>query len=58
MEPQLPQEFRSGYESIQKLEESMYRTEEKIFDDEKKEPPKFVTQIQALLDKVRADKVR
>lgn len=55
MEPQLPQEFRSGYESIQKLEESMYRTEEQIYDDDKKEPPKFITQIQSLLDKVEGD---
>ncbi|CAN8024063.1 unnamed protein product, partial [Ixodes persulcatus] len=55
MEPQLPHEFRSGYESIQKLEESMYRTEDKIFDDDKKEPPKFLTQIQSLLDKVEGD---
>ncbi|GIY11090.1 titin, partial [Caerostris extrusa] len=55
MEPQLPTEWRSGTESLQKLEEAMYRTEEIIIDDDRKLPPKFITQIQNLDNKVEGE---
>ncbi|GFY64285.1 titin [Trichonephila inaurata madagascariensis] len=55
MEPQLPTEWRSGTESLQKLEEAMYRTEEVIIDDDRKLPPKFITQIQNLDNKVEGE---
>ncbi|XP_054706308.1 titin-like isoform X2 [Uloborus diversus] len=51
MEPQLPSEWQSGTQSLQRLEEAMYRTEEVIIDDDRKMPPKFITQIQNLENK-------
>jgi hypothetical protein len=48
-EPQLPSKFQTGTESIQKLEESMYKREEIATEDEKPNPPRFVTQIEARL---------
>ncbi|XP_067120871.1 titin [Centruroides vittatus] len=58
MEPQLPHEWRSGTESLQKLEESMYQTKEVIYDEGAKMPPHFITQIQDLVDKVEGDSAR
>ncbi len=55
MEPQLPTEWRSGTESLQRLEEALYRTEEVIIDDDRKLPPKFITQIQNLDNKVEGE---
>lgn len=55
MEPQLPTEWQSGTESLQRLEESMYRVEEVIADEDRKIPPKFVTQIQDLDNKVEGE---
>ena len=45
MEPQLPSNFRSGTESIQKLEESLYKKEEIYIDEETPCPPKFIEEI-------------
>lgn len=45
MEPQLPSNFRSGTESIQKLEENLYRREEVYIDEETPQPPKFIIEI-------------
>lgn len=55
MEPQLPSEWQSGTESLMRLEESLQRTEEIIIDDERKMPPKFITQIQDLDNKVEGE---
>lgn len=51
MEPQLPQDFITGYESIQRLEESLWRTPEVIYDQEKRQPPKFLSHAKDNLDK-------
>lgn len=45
MEPQLPSNFRSGTESLQKLEESLHKREEIFVDEEKAHPPKFTVEI-------------
>lgn len=45
MEPQLPSNFRTGTESIQKLEESLYKREEISAEDEQPNPPRFTVQI-------------
>lgn len=45
LEPQLPGDFRSGTESIQKLEESLYKKEEIIQEEEKASPPRFTVQL-------------
>lgn len=45
LEPQLPNKFRTGTESIQKLEENMYKKEEILPDDEKPNPPKFTVEL-------------
>lgn len=55
MEPQLPTDWQSGTESLMRLEESLRRTEEIIIDDERKIPPKFITQIQDLENKVEGE---
>ena len=49
LEPQLPQSFKSGTQSIQKLEENLYRREEPAqAADELPHPPKFVSEIKDL----------
>nr|XP_036671085.1 titin isoform X4 [Drosophila suzukii] len=50
MEPQLPSNFRTGTESLQKLEESMHKREEIVIDDEQPNPPKFTEDIKDNLD--------
>lgn len=45
LEPQLPNKFRTGTESIQKLEENMYKREEILPEDEKPNPPKFIVEL-------------
>lgn len=45
MEPQLPGNFRTGTESIQKLEENMYKREEIQTDEEQPCPPRFTVDI-------------
>lgn len=50
MEPQLPSNFRSGTESLQKLEESMHKREEIVIDEEQPNPPKFIEDIKDNLD--------
>jgi titin len=44
-DPQLPKSFRSGTESIQRLEEHRWRREEMIEDSLEAKPPKFITSI-------------
>lgn len=46
MEPQLPSDFKSGTEAIQKLEESLHHKEEVVAEEEEPRPPVFITQIQ------------
>jgi len=49
LEPQLPQSFKSGTQSIQKLEENLYKREEPAAQpDEQPNPPKFVSEIKDL----------
>ncbi|XP_054275488.1 titin isoform X3 [Macrosteles quadrilineatus] len=45
MEPQLPSNFRTGTESLQKLEESLYKREEIQPDAEEAKPPKFIVEL-------------
>lgn len=50
MEPQLPSNFRSGTESLQKLEENLHKREEIFVDEEEAHPPKFVVDISDNVD--------
>lgn len=50
MEPQLPSNFRTGTESLQKLEESLHKREEFVSDDENPNPPRFTVEIKDNLD--------
>lgn len=45
LEPQLPKNFRTGTESIQKLEENMYKREEILPEDEEPNPPRFTVEL-------------
>lgn len=48
LEPQLPNKFRTGTESIQKLEENMYKREEILPEDEKPNPPRFTVELKVV----------
>lgn len=50
LEPQLPSNFRSGTESIQKLEETLYKREEITAEEEKPNPPRFIVEIKDNVD--------
>lgn len=50
LEPQLPSNFRSGTESIQKLEEQLYKKDEILAEEEKPNPPRFIVEIKDNLD--------
>lgn len=50
MEPQLPSKFRSGTESIQKLEENLYKKDEILDEEETPNPPKFIVDIKDNVD--------
>lgn len=50
MEPQLPSNFRTGTESIQRLEETLHKREEVLVDDEEPNPPRFTVDIEDNLD--------
>lgn len=45
MEPQLPTNFRTGTESIQKLEEALYKRDEILLEEEKPDPPRFTVEL-------------
>nr|XP_029725955.1 titin-like isoform X8 [Aedes albopictus] len=45
MEPQLPSNFRTGTESIQKLEEQLHKREEMMAEEDEARPPKFIVEI-------------
>lgn len=45
MEPQLPSNFRTGTESIQRLEESLHKQQDVFTDEEKPNPPHFTVEI-------------
>ncbi|KAJ8687530.1 hypothetical protein QAD02_023324, partial [Eretmocerus hayati] len=45
LEPQLPSNFKTGTESIQKLEESLYRKDEIMADEETPNPPRFTVEL-------------
>jgi hypothetical protein len=45
MEPQLPTNFRTGTESIQKLEEALYKRDEILAEEEKPDPPRFTVEL-------------
>uniref|UniRef100_T1J5H7 Ig-like domain-containing protein n=1 Tax=Strigamia maritima TaxID=126957 RepID=T1J5H7_STRMM len=55
IEPQLPNEFKTGTESLQRLEKSMYQREEPMQLDEIPHPPHFTTQIQDLPNLMEGD---
>lgn len=46
MEPQLPNTFSSGTESIQKLEEDLHKKDELLEQEEKPNPPRFTSELQ------------
>ena len=50
LEPQLPSNFKSGTESIQKLEETLYKREEITTEEEKPNPPRFIVEIKDNVD--------
>ncbi|XP_023947919.2 titin [Bicyclus anynana] len=50
LEPQLPSQFKSGTESIQKLEETLHKREEITIEDEKPNPPRFTVEIKDNVD--------
>lgn len=50
LEPQLPSNFRTGTESIQKLEETLYKREEITTEEEKPNPPRFIVEIKDNVD--------
>lgn len=50
LEPQLPNNFRTGTESIQKLEEALHKKEEIMTDEEKPDPPRFIVELKDVLD--------
>lgn len=50
LEPQLPNNFRTGTESIQKLEEALYKREEILTDEEQPNPPKFIVELKDVVD--------
>lgn len=50
LEPQLPSHFKSGTESIQKLEETLHKREEITVEDEKPHPPRFTVEIKDNID--------
>ncbi|XP_044003588.1 titin isoform X2 [Aphidius gifuensis] len=45
LEPQLPNNFKSGTESIQKLEESLYKKDEIVIAEESPIPPQFTLEL-------------
>lgn len=45
LEPQLPSTFSSGTESIQRLEESLYKKDEILTEEEKPNPPRFTVEL-------------
>lgn len=45
LEPQLPSNFKTGTESIQKLEESLYKKDEILAEEETPNPPKFIVEL-------------
>lgn len=49
MEPQLPNTFSSGTESIQKLEEELHKKEELLEQEERPNPPKFIVEIEVFI---------
>jgi len=50
MEPQLPTNFRTGTESIQKLEEALYKRDEILSEEEKPDPPRFTVELKDIVD--------
>ncbi|GLH07319.1 LOW QUALITY PROTEIN: Titin [Gryllus bimaculatus] len=50
LEPQLPSNFRTGTESIQKLEENLYKKDEILAEEEKPNPPKFIVELKDISD--------
>ncbi|XP_011704408.1 PREDICTED: titin [Wasmannia auropunctata] len=45
LEPQLPSNFKTGTESIQKLEESLYKKDEILAEEETPNPPRFIVEL-------------
>lgn len=50
LEPQLPSHFRTGTESLQKLEEALYKREEQMPSEDTPQPPKFIVELKDQLD--------
>lgn len=50
LEPQLPTHFRTGTESLQKLEEALHKREELLPSEETPNPPRFTVELKDCLD--------
>lgn len=50
LEPQLPTNFRTGTESLLKLEETLHKRDEILVDDEKPDPPRFTVELKDVLN--------
>jgi len=44
-EPQLPSQFRTGTESLQRLEESLWKKPDQVTEEELHQPPKFIKEV-------------
>ena len=50
LEPQLPTGFQTGTESIQKLEEAMFKRDDVIFEEETPQQPRFTVELKDISD--------
>ncbi|XP_018334860.1 titin [Agrilus planipennis] len=50
LEPQLPTDFRTGTESIQRLEETLHKKDEILPEEETPNPPRFIVEIKDNID--------
>jgi titin len=50
LEPQLPNNFRTGTESLLKLEETLHKRDEIVTDEEKPDPPRFTVELKDLMN--------
>ncbi|EEB18956.1 conserved hypothetical protein [Pediculus humanus corporis] len=57
LEPQLPSQFKTGTESLQKLEESLNKKEEILPSEETPNPPKFIVELKDCLNAQEAKSV-
>lgn len=54
LEPQLPSQFRTGTESLQKLEEALHKKDEIVTTEETPNPPRFIVELKDCLNVAEA----